>query len=180
MTKAVGLTGWAGWDHVADLDFAVADDDTGDQPFDQLPLLFPAGLLEALAHPAAERLHAQPKARELDLAVHLRPELALLPSEGLLTLFQVAPPTLVFVQAQHTLQVSFGEPLDLPLEAGLPAPKDFATRLQFLRQPVPAMRPLQRKADRPRVGQHLAEVIPDQRVQLRCRDVARRADRVPV
>ena len=99
MTKVVGLTGWAGRDHVADLDFAVGDDDTGDEPFDELPLLFPTDLLEALAHPATELLHAQPEARELDLAVHLRPELALLPSKGLLTLFQVAPPTLVFVQA---------------------------------------------------------------------------------
>ena len=78
MTKVGGFTVWAGRDHVADFDLAVGDDDTGHQPFDELPLLLPAGLLEALAHPAAELLHAQPKARELDLAVHLRPELALL------------------------------------------------------------------------------------------------------
>jgi len=166
--------------HVTDLDLAVGDDDTGDQPFDQLPLLLPSGLVETLAHPVAELIHAQSELCDLGLAVHLRLELALLSSEGLFTLLQVTPPTLVFLQAHHARQVSLGQPLDLPLEAGLPAAEGLAARLQLLRQPVPAMRSLQREADRLRVGQHLAEVIPDQRVQLCCRDVARRTDRVPV
>ncbi len=180
MTKVGGFAGWGGRDDVTDLDLAVGDDDTGDQPFDQLPFLLPAGLLETLAHSTAELFHAQPKTCDLDLAVHLRLELAFLPSEGLPALLQVAPPTLVFFQAHDARQVSLGQPLDLPLEAGLPAPEGFAARLQLLRQPVSAMRPLQREADRLRVGQHLAKVVPDQRVQLCCRDVARRADRVSV
>jgi len=52
MTKGGGFAGWAGRDHVADLDLAVGDDDTGHQPFDELPLLLPAGLLEALDPPS--------------------------------------------------------------------------------------------------------------------------------
>src|SRR5690242_6395942 len=172
MTKAGGLTCWAGGDHVADLDLAVADDDAGHQPLDQLPLLLPAGLSKALAHPAAELLHAQPKARDLGLAIPLRFELPALRREGLLALLQLASPTPVFLQPHHARQVSLGEPLDLPLHAGLPTPEDLSARLQLLRQPVPAVCPLQREADRLRVGQHLAEVIPDQRVQLSRRDVA--------
>ena len=80
MTKAGSFAGWAGGDHVADLDLTIGDDDTGDQPFDQLSLLLPAGLLHALVHPAAELLHAQSKACNLDLIVHLRFELPTLPS----------------------------------------------------------------------------------------------------
>jgi hypothetical protein len=61
MTKTVGLTGWAGGDHVADLDLAIGDDDTGNQPLDQLPLLLPTGLFKTLAHVLAELFHVQPK-----------------------------------------------------------------------------------------------------------------------
>jgi len=32
MTKADGIAGWAGWDHVTDVDLAIGDNDTGDQP----------------------------------------------------------------------------------------------------------------------------------------------------
>src|SRR3954470_6221472 len=63
MTKTVGLTGWAGGDHVTDLDLAIGDDNTGYQPLDQLPLLLPTGLFKTLAHALAEPFHVQPKAR---------------------------------------------------------------------------------------------------------------------
>ena len=71
MTKTVGPTGWAGGDHVTDLDLAIGDDDTGNQPLDQLPLLLPTGLFKTLAHALAEPFHVQSKARDLGLAVRL-------------------------------------------------------------------------------------------------------------
>src|SRR5215213_4440401 len=101
MTKAVGLFGWAGRDHVTDLDLAIGDDDTGDQPLDQLSLLLPAGLFKPLAHALAELFHVHPEARDLGLAVRLCFELALLPGEGLLPLLEIAPPPLIFRQAHH-------------------------------------------------------------------------------
>jgi hypothetical protein len=166
MTKAVGLADWAGRDHVTDLDLAIDDDDTGNQPLDQLPLLLPTGLFKTLAHALAEPFHVQPKARDLGLTVRLCLELALLPSEGLLALLEVAPPPLIFRQVHHARKVSLSQPFNLSLQTDLPVSEGVAVRLQFLRQPVPAMSPLQREADRLRVGQHLAEVIPDQRIQL--------------
>src|SRR4051812_49828172 len=105
MTKAVGLAGWAGRDHVTDLDLAIGDNDTGYQPLDQLPLLLPTGLFKTLAHALAELLHVPPKAHDFDLAVRLCLELALLPSKGLLPLLQIAPPTLIFRQAHHAGKV---------------------------------------------------------------------------
>src|ERR1700748_3356312 len=163
MTKTAGLTGWAGGDYVTDLDLTIGDDDTGNQPLDQLPLLLPTGLFKTLAHPLAEPFHVQPKARDLGLAVRLCLELALLPGKGLLALLQVVPPPLIFRQVHHARKVSLGQPFDLPLQAALPVTEGVALRLQFLWQPMPAMSPFQREAGRLRVGQHLAEVIPDQR-----------------
>jgi len=178
MTKAVGLAGWAGRDHVTDLDLAIGDDDTGDQPLDQLPLLLPTGLFKPLAHALAELLHVQPKTHDFGLAVRLCLQLALLPGEGLLTLLQVAPPPLIFRQVHHARKVSLGQPFDLALQTGLPMAEGVAARLEFLRQPVPAMSPLQREADRLGMGQHLAEVIPHQCVQLGRGNEACGADRV--
>ena len=116
MTKAVGLTGCTGRDHVTDLDLAIGDDDTGYQPFDQLPLLLPTGLLETLARALAEPFHVQPKARDLGLAVRLCLELALLPSKGLLPLLEVAPPPLIFRQPYG------GIPSATPMEPWPPPP----------------------------------------------------------
>src|SRR3954467_7446629 len=89
MTKTVGLTGWAGGDHVTDLDLAIGDDTTGYQPLDQLPLLLPTGLFQTLGHALAAPVHVQPKARDLGLTVRLCLELALLPGKGLPPLLQV-------------------------------------------------------------------------------------------
>ena len=109
MTKMVGLAGWAGWDHVADLDLTIGDDDTGNQPLDQLPLLLPTGLFKPLAHALAELLHGQPKAHDFGLAIRLCLKLALLPGKGLLALLQVAPPPLIFRQAHHARKVGLGQ-----------------------------------------------------------------------
>src|SRR4051794_36398510 len=56
---------------IADLDLTVGNDDPHHQPFDQLALLLPGGLIEPLPHAAAELLHAQANARNLALAVDL-------------------------------------------------------------------------------------------------------------
>src|SRR3954471_18047027 len=71
LTKAGAFAGGAGGDRIADLDLTVGHDDPHHQPFDQLALLLPGGLIEPLPHTAAELLHAQANARNLALAVDL-------------------------------------------------------------------------------------------------------------
>src|SRR3954465_2181543 len=71
LTKAGAFAGGAGGDRIADLDLPVGHDDPHHQPFDQLALLLPGGLIEPLPHTAAELLHAQANARNLALAVDL-------------------------------------------------------------------------------------------------------------
>src|SRR4051812_32478335 len=120
MTKAVGLAGWAGGDHVTDLDLAIGDDDTGDQPPDQLPLLLPTGLFKPPAHAPAELPPVQPNTHDFGRAVPPPHRLALLAGEGLLTLLQVAPPPLILRQVHHARKVGLSQPFDLALQAVLP------------------------------------------------------------
>src|SRR4051812_42685717 len=184
MTKAGGLALWAGGDHVADLDLALSHDDPHDAPrhqaLNQLPLLLPRGLIQPRPHAPAERLRAQANTSEFGLAVYLRFQLAQLGVEGLPFLVQSVAPAPELVETHNTRQVGLREPLDLLLNTGLPAPQRLPTRLQILRQPMPAVRPPQGKADGLRLVQQLAQILPDQRVHLRGWNVAGGARCLPV
>ena len=92
MTKTVGLTGWAGGDHVADLDLALGYNDPRHQALNQLPLLLPRGLIQPRPYAPAERLRAQANTSEFGLAVYLRFQLAQLGVEGLPFLVQSVAP----------------------------------------------------------------------------------------
>ena len=172
MTKARGLGRRAGGDHVADLDLTVRDDHPRHQPLDQLALLCPCRPIKPLPHTPAKLVQAQSNTGDLGLAVYLRVQLAQLSIKSLPFLLQSAASAPELVQTHHARQVSLREPLDLLLNAGLPAPQRLPTRLQVLRQPVAAMRPLQGKADRLRLVQQPAQILPHQRVHLLGRNVA--------
>src|SRR4051795_3550396 len=163
MTKARSLALWAGGDYVADLDFGLGHNDPRHQAFHQLPLLLPRGLIQPRPHAPAEGLYAQANTGEFGLMVHLRLQLAQLGFEGLPFLVQPAAPAPELVETHNPPQVGLGEPLDLLLNAGLPAPQRLPTRLQILRQPMPAVRPLQGKADGLRLVQQPAQILPDNR-----------------
>ena len=175
MTKARGLARRAGGDHVSDLHLTIRDDHPRHQALDQLALLLPCRLIQSRPHSPAERVQAQPNSGDLGLAVHLRLQLAQLGIQSLLFLLQSAAPAPELVQTHHARQVSLGEPLNLLLKAALPAPQCLPTRLQILRQPVAAMGPLQGKADRLRLVQQPAQIVPDQGVHRLGRNVAGRA-----
>src|SRR3954451_14389405 len=123
MTRTCGLALRAGGDHGADLDLAFSHDDPRHQALHQLPLLPPRGLIQPRPHAPAERLHAQANTGEFGLAVYLRFQLAQLGVEGLPFLVHLAAPAPELVETDNTRQVSLGEPLDLLLNAGLPAPQ---------------------------------------------------------
>src|SRR5919199_5835033 len=123
MTRVVRLGGWRGGDDVADLDLAVGDDDAGDQPFDELPLLLPGGVREAGTNAPTEGVEVQRQVRDLSLAVHLGFQLPRLGREGILPQLEVAPSPPVLVEPDHACQVDLGQPLDLLPDADLPAPE---------------------------------------------------------
>src|SRR3712207_8530092 len=136
MTKAARLGGWRGGDDVADLDLSVGDDDAGDQPLDELPLLLPGGMSEAGPHAPAERVEVQRQVRDLGLAVHLGFQLPRLGCKGTPPSLEVVPAAPVFVEPGHAFQVDLGQPLDLPPAVGLPAPERVPTCLELLREPA--------------------------------------------
>src|SRR3712207_1374175 len=161
MTKAVRLGGWRAGDDVPDLDLSVGDDDAGDQPLDELPLLLPGGMREAGPHAPAERVEVQRQVRDLGLAGHLGFQLPRLGCKGTLPLLEVVPAAPVFVETDQACQVDLGQPLDPPPDVGLPAPERVPPYLDFLREPVPAMAPLEGAPDSRRLAEHAAHVVPD-------------------
>ena len=156
MTKAVRLGGWRGGDDVADLDLSVGDENAGDQPLDELPLLLPGSVRQAGPHAPAERVEVQRQVRDLGLAVHLGFQLPRLGCKGTPPLLKVVPAAPVFVEPDHACQVDLCQPLDLLPDAGLPAPEPVPACLELLREPVPAMGPLEGAPDSRRLGEHAA------------------------
>src|SRR5206468_12788747 len=90
-------------------------------------------------------------------------------------LLQRLPTALVLGQRDGGEQVRLGQAFQLPLE-GEPVPAQLLPPgLQLLRQPAAAVRARQRLGDRPRLGEQLAQVPPDEIVEPVRRGVARRA-----
>jgi hypothetical protein len=162
MTKTDLLTGPVRWHHVADLQLAVGDDHSVDQKLHQGPLLFECRLGQALPHPLAEVLNGAGKPGELLLAVRLGVKLPRLFLELALALLEVTPAPAVFVQQDDPAEIGLGQPLELLREARLSPSQPLLACLQFLRQPLSAMRPCQGLRGLLWMAQQVAEIGPDQ------------------
>src|SRR5215207_10173134 len=180
MTKASGFAIWAGWNGIADLDVSVGDDHPHHQPLDMLPFLLPRCLLKPLLHPTAELVDAQAHACDLAVTVDLRLQLLPLSPKALGLLLQVVTATAIFLQAHNLAQIRLGQSLDLLLHTDLPTLQRVAPGLQILRQPMAAMRPLQRIDDGLRMGQQTAYIFPDQALNRLGWNKARAALRLAV
>jgi hypothetical protein len=76
--------------------------------------------------------------------VDLRFELLGLARQRLLTLFEALAAPLILSQRDDALQVGVAQPLHLAGQLLLPAAELLAASLELLREPVAALRPLQR------------------------------------
>ena len=106
-------------------------------------------------------------------------QLPLLAFQSLVLLLQLLAVSAVLGQRDHLPKVGLGEPLQLTLQGGASLTEVLPTGLQFLRQPPSAVRPLQGVGDATGMGEDLAEVLPDQIVELPRRSVAGGAIFVP-
>jgi hypothetical protein len=93
---------------------------------------------------------------DLGLAVHLGFQLPRLGCECTLSPLEVAPPPPILIEPDHARQVDLGQPLDLLPDARLPAPEPVPACLEFLREPVAAMGPLEGASDSRRLGEQAA------------------------
>src|SRR5918911_259332 len=180
MTKADLLAGPVRWHHVADLHLAIGDDHSVDQELDEGPSLFECRLGQSLPHPLAEILDGAGEPGELVLPVGLRVELSCLPLKLPLAILKVTPAPPVFVEPHDPGEIGLGQSLELLPEAGLPTSETLLARLEFLRQPLPAMRPGQGVRDLLWMAQQVTEIAPDQLVQAPGRAQPRRAFLLPM
>ena len=116
------------------------------------------GLGQSLPHPLAELPDRVGQLGEPLLPVRLRLELPRLFFEPLLTSFEVTPAAPVLVQRHHPGEIGLRQSLELLPQARLTAAQPLLARLEFLRQPLSAMRPRQGLGDLLGVAQQLAQV----------------------
>ena len=166
MTKADLLASPVRWHDVADLHLAVGDDHAVDQELYQGPSLLEGRLGQTLPHPLAEILHGTRQPGQLLVSVCLGVELPRLFLNLALALLEITPAPAVFVQQDDPAEIGLGQPLELLPEARLSPSQSLLTRLQFLWQPLSAMRPCQGVRGLLWMAQQVTEVAPDQLVAL--------------
>jgi hypothetical protein len=175
LTKTHVLGFPAGRDHIANLHLLIGHDHAIDQQFHQFALRLEAGPLQTTPHALAELLDRRGQRRQVGATLGLVFQLPRLLRQGLAPLFQRATSAFVFGQRNDVDQVRLGQALELVFQTELALAELLASGLQFLRQPVPAMGPLQRVHDLLRLGQHRTQVLPDQLIERMGRGVTCRA-----
>jgi len=184
MTKADVFAGWRGREDVVDLHVAVRDHNTVNQQLNQLAALRKGGVREALAHPLAEDGNGCHDLGDGLVLVHLSLQLLPLPLQCAEVVVQPLATPAVLGKWHRSCLVGIAYPLNLALDMPDPLLQLGASRLQFLRQPRPGLRPLARLGKAVRVRQHIAQVLPDEVVERRgwngaCRTAALRVLRPP-
>src|SRR3972149_5555200 len=166
MTKMDVFARRTGRDHVSDLDISIFDNNPVNEQFFQFPFLFKVSILQPGLDTAAEIFDRSGQAGEFILSVYLMDKLLFQVFHALTLAIQIGSSTLVLGQRDDTVQVSFGEPVQLGLKSDLSTPQIFATRLQLLREPVAPLCSLQSNCDDFRMLQDLTQIVPDQLIQL--------------
>lgn len=172
MTKMDVFARRTGRDHVSDLNISIFDNHPVNEQFYQFPFLFKVSILQPDLDTAAEILNRGCQAGELVLPIYLMDQLLFQVFHALTLALQISSSALVLRQRDDTVQVSFGESIQLGLKSDLSTTQIFATRLQLLREPVAPLRSLQSNCDDFRMLQDLTQIVPDQLIQLVGRDVS--------
>jgi SRSO17 transposase len=174
MTKGGGFPRRTGWHDVPNLDLAIGDDDAIDEQFDQMSALGESEVFQGRLKALAEAGDSFRQFGHIDLPLHLSIQLAQLLGQPVLCLLHLLSFTLEFVPADYLRQIGIQQPRLLALKLSQGILEGLAAGLQRLRQPFAQLRPFQFVGDQGRLGQHLAEILPDQFIQGGRRNVARR------
>jgi conjugative relaxase-like TrwC/TraI family protein len=147
--RAVGC----GWQHIADLDLVVGDDHAVDEQLDQQPPLGEGGGGQPGPDGLAERLDPIGHRAKLQPLLGDRVQLPLLGGQRGPVAVQLLALALQLRQSDHLGQVGVQQPLALAFQLSEGLADGRLPGLEFLGQPRPAPRPLQRTGDLPRVAQ---------------------------
>ena len=172
--KADVGTRFRGWDHIANFDLIVGYDHTIDQQFDQRTPLGKGRLRQSSLEAFTQRLDGgNGGARLVELFTHVR-QLPCLDLQVVALLHQLALTAFEFRQFKRFREIRGQKTILLAVETAECLLDGGVAMLDLLREPCPALRPLQRQRNQLGMLHHGAEILPDQRLQLIGRDIARR------
>ena len=151
--------------HIANLYLPVIDNDPINKQFDQLATLGEGQLIERWLEAVAERFDAMRQSEYIHLLLSLGLDLPELLAHTLLRLRQLVPFALAFLATDDFGQIDVEQAGVLPLDLGQGLPQGALARLEGLRKPCAPSSALEFLGDACRLGEHLTEILPDQRIE---------------
>src|SRR3989441_773058 len=151
--------------HRANLHLPVIDNDPINKQFDQLATLGEGQLIERWLEAVAERFDAVRQSEYIYLLLSLGLDLPELLAHTLLRLGQLVPFVLEFLATDDFGQIDVEQAGMLPLDLGQRLTQGALARLEGLRKPLAPLGALEFVGDECRLGEHLTEILPDQRIE---------------
>ena len=151
--------------HIANLYLAIIDNHPINEQFDQLTTLGESQLVECGPQAGAEDFDAMCQGEHIDLLLCLCLNLPELLAQTLLCLGQFVPFPLEFLAPDDFGQIDVEQAGVLPLDLCERLAQGALARLEGLWKPLAALGALEFMENECRVGEHLTEVLPDQRIE---------------
>jgi len=165
MTKGGGFPlGPRGHD-VPNLHLTIVDNHSINEQFYQLATLGDRQLIKRRPYAVAEGFDSIRQSQDIHLLVCLRFDLPQLMPQTLLRLCEFVPFPLKFLAPDHFGEIDVEQAGVLPLELGYGLAEGPLARLQGLWEPRTALGSLEFVGDQRRLGEHLTQILPDQRIQ---------------
>jgi hypothetical protein len=151
--------------HIANLHLTIIDNHPINEQFYQLATLGEGQLVERWPQAVAEGFDAMRQGQHIDLLLRLYLDLSELLAHTLLCLGQFVPFALEFLAADDFGQIDIEQASVLPLDLCEHLAQGALARLEGLREPLAALGALEFMDDKCRMGEHLTEILPDQRIE---------------
>jgi len=158
--------------HIANLHLTIIDNHSVNKQCHQLATLGEGQVVERRPEAVAEGVDAMRQGQDIDLLLGLCLDLPELLAHTLLRLGQLVPFALEFLAADDFGQIDVEQAGMLPLDLGQRLTQGALTRLEGLRKPLTRLGALEFVGDECRLGEHLTEILPDQRIERLSSDIA--------
>src|SRR6266852_6144477 len=152
-------------DHRANLSLAIIDNHPINKQFHQLATLSEGQVVERRSETVAEGVDALRQGQDIDLLLCLCLDVSELLAHTLLRLGQLVPFALAFLATDDFGQRDVEQAGMLPLDLGQCLTQSALARLEGLRKPCAPLGALEFVGDECRLGEHLTEILPDQRIE---------------
>jgi hypothetical protein len=151
--------------HRANLYLTIIDDDPINKQFHQLATLGEGQMIQRWPQAVAEGVDAMRQGQDIDLLLCLDLDLPELLAHTLLRLGQLVPFALEFLAPDDFGQIDVEQAGVLPLDLGQRLTQGALARLESVWKPLTPLGALEFVGDECRLGEHLAEILPDQRIE---------------